>query len=115
MIASFARASRWAIDHSINRRKPPTLGRGVNIAALHKISGNVRIGDYASIAANAVVLTDVPAYAAAVGIPAQHHSQFFARKVLYDFHRRRDHWKERRTATLGLPGIDSQMQQHVGD
>ena len=49
----------------------PTLGRGVNIGAGAKILGNVRIGDYASIGANAVVLTDVPAYAAAVGIPAR--------------------------------------------
>ncbi len=49
----------------------PILGRGVNIGAGAKILGNVRIGDYASIGANAVVLTDVPAHALAVGIPAR--------------------------------------------
>jgi serine O-acetyltransferase len=49
----------------------PILGRGVNIGAGAKILGNIRIGDHASIGANAVVLTDVPAHAAAVGIPAR--------------------------------------------
>ena len=49
----------------------PVLGRGVNVGAGAKILGNVRIGDGAAIGANAVVLTDVPAHAAAVGIPAR--------------------------------------------
>ena len=49
----------------------PVLGRGVNVGAGAKILGNVRIGDGAAIGANAVVLNDVPAHAAAVGIPAR--------------------------------------------
>ena len=49
----------------------PILGRGVNVGAGAKILGNVRIGDGAAIGANAVVLNDVPAHAAAVGIPAR--------------------------------------------
>jgi serine O-acetyltransferase len=34
------------------------------------ILGKVNIGDYAKIGANAVVLSDVPPHALAVGIPA---------------------------------------------
>ncbi len=49
----------------------PVLGRGVNVGAGAKILGAVRIGDNASIGANAVVLVDVPAGALAVGIPAR--------------------------------------------
>lgn len=49
----------------------PILGRGVNVGAGAKILGKVQIGDGAAVGANAVVLTDVPAGAVAVGIPAQ--------------------------------------------
>ena len=49
----------------------PVLGRGVNVGAGAKILGKVEIGSYAAIGANAVVLTNVPAHAAAVGIPAR--------------------------------------------
>jgi len=49
----------------------PTLGRGVNVGAGAKILGAVMIGDGAAIGANAVVLSDVPAHALAVGIPAR--------------------------------------------
>jgi serine O-acetyltransferase len=48
----------------------PTLGRRVNVGAGAKILGGVTIGDDAVIGANAVVLTDVPAGALAVGVPA---------------------------------------------
>jgi serine O-acetyltransferase len=48
----------------------PVLGAGVNVGAGAKILGNVRVGDRASIGANAVVLADVPAGALAVGVPA---------------------------------------------
>jgi serine O-acetyltransferase len=36
-----------------------------------KILGNVRIGRYASVGANAVVLSDVPDYSVVVGLPAR--------------------------------------------
>jgi serine O-acetyltransferase len=49
----------------------PRLGRRVNVGAGAKILGAVTIGDNAAIGANAVVLTDVPANAIAVGIPAK--------------------------------------------
>lgn len=48
----------------------PTLGRNVNVGAGAKILGHLTIGDNAVIGANAVVLTDVPAGALAVGVPA---------------------------------------------
>lgn len=49
----------------------PVLGRGVNVGAGAKIIGPVRIGDGAAIGANAVVLSDVPDGALAIGVPAQ--------------------------------------------
>lgn len=49
----------------------PTLGSRVNVGAGAKILGGVTIGDGASIGANAVVLSDVPRGAVAVGIPAR--------------------------------------------
>lgn len=49
----------------------PVLGRGVDVGAGAVILGRISIGDYARIGANAVVLSDVPARALAVGVPAQ--------------------------------------------
>ena len=49
----------------------PTLGGHVDVGAGAKILGPITIGDNAVIGANAVVLTDVPANAVAVGIPAR--------------------------------------------
>ncbi|AFZ02572.1 serine O-acetyltransferase [Calothrix sp. PCC 6303] len=49
----------------------PQLGERVNVGAGAKIFGNVQIGDDANIGANAVVLSDVPNMATAVGIPAK--------------------------------------------
>lgn len=49
----------------------PCLGKRVNVGAGAKILGAVRVGDDAQIGANAVVLSDVPAGATAVGIPAR--------------------------------------------
>jgi serine O-acetyltransferase len=49
----------------------PILGKKVNVGAGAKVIGNVRVGDGASIGANAVVLEDVPARALAVGVPAR--------------------------------------------
>ena len=47
------------------------LGGHVDVGAGAKIIGEVQIGDHAKIGANAVVLTNVPAGATAVGIPAR--------------------------------------------
>ncbi len=49
----------------------PVLGKRVNIGAGAAILGNVRIGDGASVGANAVVLDDVPSETAVVGVPAK--------------------------------------------
>lgn len=49
----------------------PSIGACVNIGAGAKILGRVQIGDYSAIGANAVVTSDIPAYAVAVGIPAK--------------------------------------------
>jgi len=49
----------------------PVLGRHVDVGTGAKILGAIRIGDRAVIGANAVVLTDIPAGATAVGVPAR--------------------------------------------
>jgi len=48
----------------------PRLGARVNVGAGAKILGPVSIGDDVRIGANAVVLSDVPSGATAVGVPA---------------------------------------------
>jgi serine O-acetyltransferase len=47
------------------------IGDGVSIYAGAVILGNIKIGNNAVIGANAVVLTDVPDSAVAVGVPAK--------------------------------------------
>ncbi|WP_293100068.1 serine O-acetyltransferase [Moorena sp. SIOASIH] len=49
----------------------PILEKSVNVGAGAKIFGKVTIGNGANIGANAVVLSDVPAGATVVGIPAK--------------------------------------------
>lgn len=49
----------------------PSIGNNVYIGAGAKLLGEIIIGDHAKIGANAVVLTDVPSGATAVGIPAK--------------------------------------------
>ena len=49
----------------------PKIGRGVLIAAGAKVIGNITIGDYAKVAAGAVVLQPVPPGCTAVGVPAR--------------------------------------------
>jgi serine O-acetyltransferase len=56
----------------------PELGRFVDLGAGAKILGKVSVGDHARIGANAVVLTDVPAGATAVGVPAKVHRDTIA-------------------------------------
>lgn len=52
-------------------REIPTIGDRVDIGCGVCILGHVTVGDGARIGANAVVLSDVPAGATAVGIPAK--------------------------------------------
>jgi serine O-acetyltransferase len=49
----------------------PKVGKGVLLAAGAKVLGNLKIGDYAKIAAGSVVLKDVPAGCTAAGVPAR--------------------------------------------
>lgn len=63
------------IEHQVTigaeGRQSPTLGDDVFIGAGAKIIGPVHIADGVRIGANAVVLTDIPPHATAVGIPAK--------------------------------------------
>ena len=49
----------------------PTIEDDVEIGAGAKILGPIKIGSRSSIGANAVVLSDVPANAVAIGVPAK--------------------------------------------
>lgn len=49
----------------------PKLGARVNVGAGAKLFGKITIGDDVNIGANAVVLSDIPAGATAVGVPAK--------------------------------------------
>jgi serine O-acetyltransferase len=67
--------SNVQLEHQVTigaeKRQSPVLGDGVFIGAGAKIIGGIRLGDGAKIGANAVVLTDIPDHATAVGIPAK--------------------------------------------
>jgi serine O-acetyltransferase len=52
------------------RSGAPEIGEGALIGTGAKVLGPVRVGAHASVGANAVVLSDVPAYGVAVGVPA---------------------------------------------
>lgn len=52
-------------------KRHPTLGKNVMVGTGAKILGNITIGDNALIAANSVVLQDIPAGATVVGIPGR--------------------------------------------
>ncbi len=55
-------------DHG---KRHPTLGNNVMVGAGAKILGPFKVGDNAKIAANAVVLKEVPPNSTAVGVPAR--------------------------------------------
>ncbi len=52
-------------------KRHPTLGNNVMVGAGAKVLGPFRIGDNTKIAANAVVLSEIPDNCTAVGIPAK--------------------------------------------
>ena len=52
-------------------KRHPTIGNNVLISCGAKVLGPFKVGDNSRIAANAVVLSEVPDDATAVGIPAQ--------------------------------------------
>ncbi len=55
-------------DHG---KRHPTLGNNVMVGSGAKVLGPFKVGDNARIAANAVVLTEVPPNSTAVGVPAR--------------------------------------------
>ena len=63
------------IEHQVTigaeKRQSPVIGDDVFLGAGAKVVGAVRIGNGAKIGANAVVVSDIPAGATAVGIPAK--------------------------------------------
>lgn len=52
-------------------KRHPTLGNNVLVGSGAKVLGPFKVGDNARIAAGAVVLSEVPANATAVGVPAR--------------------------------------------
>lgn len=52
-------------------KRHPTLGNHVMVGSGARILGPFRVGDYAKIAAGAVVLSEIPDHATAVGVPAR--------------------------------------------
>lgn len=54
-----------------NHGAVPTIGGHVDIGPGARVLGGIVVGDHALIGANAVVLSDVPAYAVVAGIPAR--------------------------------------------
>ncbi|WP_343089426.1 serine O-acetyltransferase, partial [Methanocalculus natronophilus] len=52
-------------------KRHPTICSGAMLAAGSKVLGDIKVGAYSKIGANAVVLKDVPDFATAVGIPAR--------------------------------------------
>ena len=61
-----ARVADLAFDPSLR----PILGNNVLIGAGAKILGGIKIGDGATIAANSLVIRDVPENARMMGVPA---------------------------------------------
>ena len=54
-----------------NNKRHPTIKNNVMLGAGAKLLGDITIGENVKVGANAVVLTDVPDNAIAVGIPAR--------------------------------------------
>ncbi len=52
-------------------KRHPTLGNNVLVGAGAKVLGSFKVGDNSRIAANAVVLNEIPDHATAVGVPAK--------------------------------------------
>jgi serine O-acetyltransferase len=59
------------IGTTVDRPGAPIIGDDVFIGAGARVLGPVKVGDRARIAANSVVVSDVPADATAIGVPAR--------------------------------------------
>jgi serine O-acetyltransferase len=71
-------------------KRHPTLEDGVTVGAGAKVLGNVTIGAWSAIGANAVVTKDAPAHSLIVGIPATFkplsHETADAARGVHDWH-----------------------------
>lgn len=56
---------------TVNGKRHPTVESGVIIGSGAQLLGDITIGEGAKIGANSVVMTDIPAHATAIGIPAR--------------------------------------------
>ena len=63
--------SLWGGTGKDQGKRHPTIGNNVLVSCGAKVLGPIKVGDNSRIAANAVVLSEVPEDATAVGIPAQ--------------------------------------------
>lgn len=71
------------IEHQVTigaeRNKSPNVGSHVFIGAGAKIIGDLTVGDYVKVGANAVVLKEVPPHTTVAGVPAkvvrEHHKE----------------------------------------
>jgi serine O-acetyltransferase len=52
-------------------KRHPTLKDHVVVAAGAKVLGNIELGEYAKVGANAVVVTNVPSHSTVVGVPGR--------------------------------------------
>lgn len=52
-------------------KRHPTIGNHVMIGSGAKVLGPFKVGDHTRVAANAVVLDEIPPHSTAVGVPAQ--------------------------------------------
>lgn len=52
-------------------KRHPTLGNNVMVGCGAKVLGNIQIGNYSRVAANSVVLRDVPDHSTVVGVPGR--------------------------------------------
>lgn len=52
-------------------KRHPTLGNNVMIGSGAKVLGDIRIGNHSRVAANSVVLRDVPDHSTVVGVPGR--------------------------------------------
>lgn len=62
-----------------DHRGVPVIGNRVHFGANATVAGNIRIGDDTTIAANALVITDVPDGCSVAGIPAEIISREYSR------------------------------------
>src|SRR5712664_555913 len=59
------------LGSTLGRRGVPRIGNDVFIGAGAKILGPVKVGDHAIIAANSLVINNVPSGTTAIGVPAR--------------------------------------------